>query len=86
MEVLDAQNWTQWRIRPGASFCAKRLFRDGPKHAMCTSTLRSQIASLEQNSTRSFALFGSLASLAHLVDESLEEDLDQREMEGGGND
>ena len=28
-EVLDAQNWTRWRVRPGASFCAMRLFRDG---------------------------------------------------------
>ena len=33
-------------VRPSASFRTKRLFRDGPKHAMCTSTLRSQLAHL----------------------------------------
>jgi len=30
MEVLEAQNWTRWLVRQGASFCAKRLFKDGP--------------------------------------------------------
>jgi len=33
MEVLDAQIWTRWRVGVGASFCARGLFRDGPKHA-----------------------------------------------------
>jgi len=31
MEVLDAQNWTRWRVRSSASFCAKVLFRDRSK-------------------------------------------------------
>jgi len=30
MEGLDAMNWTRWRVQPGASFCARRVFRDGP--------------------------------------------------------
>ena len=30
MEVLDAQNWPRWLVRPDASFCARVLFRDGP--------------------------------------------------------
>jgi len=32
-EVLDTQNWTQWLVRPGASFCAKVLFGDGQDQA-----------------------------------------------------
>ena len=35
IEVSEAYNWTRWRIRPGASLRARKLFRDGPKHAMC---------------------------------------------------
>jgi len=30
MEALDVQNWTPWRVRLSASFCARVLFRDGP--------------------------------------------------------
>ena len=26
----DTQNWTRWLVRPGASFCERVLFRDGP--------------------------------------------------------
>ena len=33
MEVLDSQNWTRRQVRPSASFGARGLFRDGPKHA-----------------------------------------------------
>ena len=28
----DTQNWTRWRVRPGASIYSRGLFRDGPKH------------------------------------------------------
>ena len=29
-EVLDAMNWTRWRVGAGASFHAIVLFRDDP--------------------------------------------------------
>ena len=41
MEASDTQNWTRWLVRTGASFSAKRLFRDGPKH--CTSPQASLV-------------------------------------------
>ena len=43
MKVLDAQNWTRWWFRPGASYCAKRLFRDGPDqgHVQARQSLRT---------------------------------------------
>jgi len=34
--VYESRNWTRWLVRPGASFCAMGLFRDGPKHAIFT--------------------------------------------------
>ena len=37
---LDAQNWTRWLVRPGASFGARGLFRDGPKHTSSGSYSR----------------------------------------------
>ena len=36
-----AQNWTRWRVWPGASFCARGLFRDGQKHAKFARHVKS---------------------------------------------
>ena len=37
MEGLEAQNWTRWRVRTGASFNGKRLTKDGVKQvAVCS--------------------------------------------------